>query len=81
MESPTKIHLLAAKRNFRYFQGTKDFGLFYKKDEKSGLIGFSDCDYPRDQDDRKSTSGYFCARHVGCFMVFQEAKNCHFIDY
>ncbi|XP_069146145.1 uncharacterized mitochondrial protein AtMg00810-like [Solanum lycopersicum] len=58
MESPTAIHLLAAKRIFRYLQGTKDFGLFYKKGEKSDLIGFVDSDYADDQDDRKSTSGY-----------------------
>ena len=58
MESPTEIHLLAAKRILRYLQGTKDFGLFYKKGEKSDLIGFFDSDYAGDQDDRKSTSGY-----------------------
>ncbi|KAG6475047.1 hypothetical protein ZIOFF_064264 [Zingiber officinale] len=32
MENPTEIHLLAAKRILRYLQGTKDFGLFYKKE-------------------------------------------------
>ena len=58
MESPTEIHLLAAKRILRYLQGTKDFGLFYKKGEKSDLIGFVDSDYAGDQDNRKSTSGY-----------------------
>ena len=58
MESPTEIHLLAAKRILRFLQRTKDFGLFYKKGEKSDLIGFVDSDYAGDQDDRKSTSGY-----------------------
>ena len=58
MESPMEIHLLAAKRILRYLQGTKDFGLFYKKGEKSYLICFVDNDYAGDQDDRKSTSGY-----------------------
>ncbi|XP_070024882.1 secreted RxLR effector protein 161-like [Nicotiana sylvestris] len=57
MESPTEIHLLAAKRIRRYLQGTKDFVLFYKG-EKSDLISFTDSDYARDQDDRRSTSGY-----------------------
>ena len=32
--------------------------MFYKKGEKSDLIGFVDSDYAGDQDDRKSTSGY-----------------------
>ena len=58
MENPTEIHLLAAKRILRYLQGTRDFGLFYKKGEKSDLFGFTDSDYAGDQDDRRSTSGY-----------------------
>ena len=58
MENPTKIHLLVAKRILRYLQGTRDFGLFYKKGEKLELFGFTDSDYAGDQDDRRSTSGY-----------------------
>ncbi|CAL5333116.1 unnamed protein product [Camellia sinensis] len=58
MECPTELHLLVAKRIFRYLQGTKEFGLFYKKGEKSNLYGFTDSDYAGDSDDRKSTSGY-----------------------
>lgn len=58
MECPIEIHLLAAKRIFRYLQGTKDDGLFYKRGEKSDLFGFTDSDYAGDSDDRKSTSGY-----------------------
>ncbi|KAJ9560092.1 hypothetical protein OSB04_005252 [Centaurea solstitialis] len=58
MECPTELHLSAAKRILRYLQGTKEFGLFYKKGEKSELFGFTDSDYAGDVDDRKSTSGY-----------------------
>ena len=58
MECPKEIHLLAAKRIFRYLQGTASYGLFYKKGEKSDLFGFTDSDYAGDLDDRKSTSGY-----------------------
>ena len=58
MENPTEMHLLAAKRILQYLQGTKEFELFYKKGEKSDLIGFIDSDYAGDQDDRTSTSGY-----------------------
>ena len=58
MENPTEIHLLAAKRILRYLQGTRDFGLFYKKGEKLELFVFTDSDYAGDQDDRRSTSGY-----------------------
>ena len=58
MECPTEIHLLAAKRILRYLQGTKEFGLFFKKGEKSDLFGFTNSDYAGDSNDRKSTSGY-----------------------
>ncbi|XP_075103104.1 secreted RxLR effector protein 161-like [Nicotiana tabacum] len=58
MESPTEIHLLAAKRILRYLQGTNDCILFYKKGENFGLISFTGSDYVVDQDDKRSTSGY-----------------------
>ena len=58
MENPTELHHLDAKRILRYLQGTRDFGLFYKKGEKSSMIGYIDSDYVGDQDDRKSTSSY-----------------------
>ena len=51
MECPTEIHLLAAKRILRHLQGTKEFGLFFKKGEKSDLFGFTDSDYAGDFDD------------------------------
>ena len=58
MENPTTMHLLGAKRILRYLQGTKDFGLFFKRDSKSDLIGLTDSDYAGDLDGRRSTSGY-----------------------
>ena len=58
MESPTEVHLHAAKRILRYLSGTIDYGLFYKRGVKSGLFGFSDSDYAGDPNDWKSTSGY-----------------------
>ncbi|XP_048231324.1 uncharacterized mitochondrial protein AtMg00810-like [Ricinus communis] len=58
MGNSSKMHLLAAKRILRYLQGTKDFGLFYKRGIKSNLLGFTDIDYARDQDDHRSTLGY-----------------------
>ncbi|RVW73046.1 Retrovirus-related Pol polyprotein from transposon RE1 [Vitis vinifera] len=45
MENPTEVHLLAAKRIFYYLKGTVDFGILYKRGEKSSLIGFSNSDY------------------------------------
>ena len=65
MENPTEIHLLAAKRILRYLQGTRDFGLFYKKGEKLELFGFTDSDYVGDQGDRRSTSSYVFMLGIG----------------
>ena len=58
MECPKEIHLLAAKRIFRYLQGTASYGFLYLREEKSNLVGFTDSDYAGDQDNRKCTSGY-----------------------
>ena len=66
MEHPKEAHLRVTRRILRYLKGTLDFGLFYRKGEKSDLIGFTDSDYVGDLDDRKSTSGYV-------FMMGSEA--------
>ncbi|GKU93862.1 hypothetical protein SLEP1_g7421 [Rubroshorea leprosula] len=58
MNCPKEVHLLATKRILRYLQGTVEYGLFYENGEKSNLFGFTDSDFARDLDDRKSTSGY-----------------------
>ncbi|KAL0549814.1 hypothetical protein IC582_014303 [Cucumis melo] len=65
MKNPTKMHLFAAKRIFRYLQGTKDYGLFYKNVVKSYFVGFTDSDYAGDIDDRKNTSGYVFMLSLG----------------
>nr|XP_034931745.1 uncharacterized protein LOC118062152 [Populus alba] len=57
MECPAEAHLLAAKRIFRYLKGTADYGILYKRDSNSTMIGFLDSDYAGSLDDRKSTSG------------------------
>ncbi|CAL5368349.1 unnamed protein product [Camellia sinensis] len=58
MENPTQLHLLPAKRIFRYLVGTINFGILYRKEGNFGLLGFTDSDYAGDPDDRRSTSGY-----------------------
>ncbi|CAA6675790.1 unnamed protein product [Spirodela intermedia] len=59
MENPTSEHLSGVKRIFRYVKGTVDYGLFYKKSGLNfELIDFSDSDFTRDADDRKSTSSH-----------------------
>lgn len=36
----------------------KDYWIQYRRGEEERLVGFVDSDYARDEDDRKSTSGY-----------------------
>ena len=58
MERPTELHLNIAKIVLRYLKGNVSFGLFYRNGGKEELIRYTDNDYARDQDVRKSTSRY-----------------------
>ncbi|XP_061376199.1 uncharacterized mitochondrial protein AtMg00810-like [Gastrolobium bilobum] len=58
MEDPRYTHWKAAKRILRYVKGTISQGLHYSKSDKYKLTGYSDSDWCRDVDDRKSTAGY-----------------------
>ena len=61
MDNPSKAHFAAAKRILRYVNGTKNFGIMYKKEEDNRLKGYTNNDWAGSLDDRKSTSGYiFC---------------------
>ena len=58
MDKPSSEHLAAAKRILRYLKGTVNFGVSYKKGDRSMKVtGFSDSDFSGDINDRKSTSG------------------------
>ncbi|GJY98805.1 hypothetical protein Tco_0516235 [Tanacetum coccineum] len=54
---PTKKHLTAVKRIFRYLKNTINMGLWYLKDTCFKLTVFSDSDHVGCLDSRKSTSG------------------------
>nr|GEZ56264.1 hypothetical protein [Tanacetum cinerariifolium] len=54
---PTKKHLIAVKRIFRYLKDTFHMGLWYPKDTGFELTAFSDLDHAGCLDSRKSTSG------------------------
>ena len=55
-------HLIAMKRIIRYVNETPDYGLWYSKDSNACLASYSDADWARSVDDRKSTSS-------GCFYL------------
>ena len=60
--NPKESHMIALKRIIKYVKTTADFGVWYSKDTNDILTRYSDADWVRNADDRKSTSG-------GCFYV------------
>ena len=58
LSNPSQSHWKAAKKVFRYLQGTKDLMLAYQRTNTLKVVGFSDFDYADCMDDKKSTSSY-----------------------
>ena len=59
MSKLSKDHWMGMKRVLRYLKGTLNYGLkFSVHGEKTELNGYSDADWARDVDARRSTSGY-----------------------
>jgi hypothetical protein len=53
----TKAVWEGLKRILRYIQGTKNWGLWYKNQSETVLVGYADADYANSVD-RKSVTGY-----------------------
>nr|GEV71657.1 uncharacterized mitochondrial protein AtMg00810-like [Tanacetum cinerariifolium] len=64
---PTKKHLEAIKRVFRYLRGTINMGLCYSKDNGMALTAYADADHAGCQDSRRSTSK--SAQFLGDILV------------
>eukprot|EP00253_Pinus_taeda_P026410 PITA_26410 len=58
MERPKETHWQEGKRILRYVNGMKGFGILYSSFESFMLTGYTNSDWARSVDDRKSTSGY-----------------------
>ncbi|GKD11210.1 hypothetical protein Tco_1190895 [Tanacetum coccineum] len=69
---PTKKHLEAVKRVFRYLQGSINMGLWYPKDIAMALTAYADADHAGCQDTRRSTFG--SARFLGDKLVSWSLK-------
>ncbi|GJT88610.1 retrovirus-related pol polyprotein from transposon TNT 1-94 [Tanacetum coccineum] len=72
LASPTKKHLEALKRVFRYLRGTINWGLWYPKDTAMALTAYADADHAGCQDTRRSTSG--SAQFLGDKLVSWSSK-------
>nr|GEU82256.1 retrovirus-related Pol polyprotein from transposon TNT 1-94 [Tanacetum cinerariifolium] len=69
---PTKKHIEALKRVFRYLKGTINWGLWYPKDTAMALTAYADADHAGYQDTRRSTSG--SAQFLGDKLVSWSSK-------
>uniref|UniRef100_A0A251TUQ9 Putative zinc finger, CCHC-type n=1 Tax=Helianthus annuus TaxID=4232 RepID=A0A251TUQ9_HELAN len=58
LHAPTIDHFQGVKRILRYIKGTLSFGLTFSKPSQNTLIGFSDADWARCLETRRSTYGY-----------------------
>nr|GEY69913.1 putative RNA-directed DNA polymerase [Tanacetum cinerariifolium] len=70
--SPTKKHLKALKRVFRYLRSTINWGLWYPKDTAMALTAYADADHAGCQDTRRSKSG--SAQFLGDKLVSWTSK-------
>ena len=57
MHLPQTFHMEEVMRILKYLKGTRDKGVFYKKNGHLNLIAYTDVDWAGDQDIRRSTSG------------------------
>ena len=67
MEIPRDYHWQVGKRIQRYMNGTKGYGILYTTGDEFELIGYTDSDWARSIDDRKSTFGYVF--HMGSSVI------------
>ncbi|GKF39747.1 hypothetical protein Tco_0119808, partial [Tanacetum coccineum] len=54
--TPKTSHLLVVKRIFRYLKGKPTLGLWYSRNSPFELVAYTDSDYARATQDRKSTT-------------------------
>ena len=67
MRDLRETHWNATKRVLRYLQGTRYFGLEYKRNKHFKHVDYSDVDFARDVDDKASTLGYLMS--MGSIVV------------
>lgn len=58
MANSNRSHINAVKRILRYLNHTKTLGITYGDTKQVSLVRYTDADYARDVDTRRSTTGY-----------------------
>ncbi|XP_047252331.1 uncharacterized mitochondrial protein AtMg00810-like [Capsicum annuum] len=76
LNSPSELHMKAAKRVLRYVKGTIDYGFKFSKCQNFKLQGFFDSDWGGSADDMKSTS-----RKIFCDLGLEMKESTNiFVD-
>src|SRR4051812_39420716 len=70
--SPRESHHLPVKSILTYLVHTPLLGLWYPKEDKFDLLGYTDADWDGDKVDRKSTSG--SCQFLGSSLVSWHSK-------
>ena len=58
MSSPRHLHLAAVRRTIHYLRRSPTRGLFFPTDTSLQLVAYSDADWARCSDTRRSTTGW-----------------------
>lgn len=72
METPKETHWEAAKRILMYVNGTNEYGVLYSKIGDFKLIHYTDSDWARSVEDRKSTLEYVF--HLASGVISWDSK-------
>ncbi|KAD3068636.1 hypothetical protein E3N88_36516 [Mikania micrantha] len=72
LQSPTLDHLQHVKRILRYIKGTMSYGLVFSRVSSPTVLGYSDADWARCIDTRRSTYGY--SIYLGNNLISWSAK-------
>ncbi len=72
-QNPGKGHWNAVKRIIAYLAGTPNYGICFKKENCKMILGYSDADFARDLDNRRSTTGYIFL-HCGGPIVWASKR-------
>lgn len=78
MHAPNKSHMRAVYRILRYLKSSPGKGLYFTKNGKLEVMGYTDADWAGDKSDGKSTSGYFT--FVGGNLVTWRSKKQKFVS-
>nr|GEV22573.1 retrovirus-related Pol polyprotein from transposon TNT 1-94 [Tanacetum cinerariifolium] len=78
--TPKTSHLLAVKRFFRYQKSKPTLGLWYPRDSPFEIVAYTDSDYARATQDRKSTTGDEYVAVASCYGQVLWIQN-QLLDY